>query len=147
MTQPLDPIMAARNGRLIIVYNADRGWASALMDAAHKLVRPATYGCSLCMISHGAVSMRRPWRLYLASLPMEIDFYHRQDFADTYGARFFPMVEGLSLPAILLEASGKLHGLLSSQELDGLADVEGLVAAVDQALNQPTKQFAADSSQ
>ncbi len=146
MTQPLDATIAARNDRLIIVYNADQGWVSALMDAAHKIVRPATYACSLCMISYGAVSMRRPWRRYLASLPMEIDFYHRQDFADSYAASSFPMVDGLSLPAILVEAGGKLHVLLSSQELGGLADVEDLIKAVDQALKRFTKQFAADSS-
>ncbi|PHR16429.1 MAG: hypothetical protein COA41_15225 [Sphingopyxis sp.] len=130
-----NPTRAVPIDRLIIVYNADDGWASALMDAVHKLVRPETYECSLCRISHGAMSMRRPWRNYLDSLAMEKRFYHRQDFARAYPADAFPVVAGLNLPAILLESDSALHCLLSSQELERLTDVEELIAALDRALN------------
>ncbi|MEH6790584.1 hypothetical protein [Parasphingorhabdus sp.] len=130
------PNMADRPDRLIMVYNANAGWTSALLDAAHKLVRPETYQCSLCMISYGAVLMRRPWREYLRSLPMQTDFYHRQDFADAYPARCFPAVKGLDLPAILIETGSELHLLLNSENLDRLSDVDSLIAAVDQALDR-----------
>lgn len=130
-----NPTRAVSIDRLVIVYNADDGWASALMDAVHKLVSPETYECSLCMISHGAMSMRRPWRAYLDSLSLEKRFYHRQDFARAYLADTFPVVAGLDLPAILLESDSALHCLLSSQELGRLADVKALIAALDRALN------------
>jgi len=118
MPDPGKAILAASADRLVIAYNANAGWASALMDAAHKLLRPETYECSLCIISYGAVSMRRPWRKYLDSLAMEKQFYHRQDFARAYPADLFPVVDALTLPAIFIEADGKLHGLLSSKQLD-----------------------------
>lgn len=130
-----NPTRAVSIDGLVIVYNADDGWTSALMDAVHKLVRPETYECSLCMISHGAMSIRRPWRNYLDSLSLEKRFYHRQDFARAYPADAFPVVAGLDLPAILIESGGVLHCLLSSQELERLTDVEELIAALDRALN------------
>lgn len=120
--------------RLIIVYNADEGWASALMEAAHKLVRPETYQCSLCMISYGAVSMRGPWRKYLDGLSLEKHFYHRQDFARAYPADSYPIVEQLQLPAICIESAGDLHCLLSHEQLDNLSDVDSLIAATDLSL-------------
>ncbi|WP_373491616.1 hypothetical protein [Parasphingorhabdus sp.] len=136
MPKPAAPSTASSRDRLIIVYNADEGWASALMDAAHKLVRPETYSCSLCMISYGAVSMRRPWRDYLDALSLEKSFYHRQDFACAYPAASFPITQALSLPAILIEDGGDLHCLLSSDQLDRLSDVDSLMAALDRALAQ-----------
>jgi len=47
MPDPGKPTLAASTDRLVIVYNANAGWAAALMDAAHKLLRPETYECSL----------------------------------------------------------------------------------------------------
>ena len=129
-------IRAGSTDRLVVVYNANAGWASALMDAAHKLVRPETYECSLCMISYGAVSMRRRWRKYLDGLALEKRFHHRQDFARAYPADCFPMVDGLNLPAIFIEAGGELHCLLSSKQLDSLTVVEALITAVDLTLNR-----------
>ena len=52
--------------RLVIVYNADAGLAAALFDAVHKVVAPATYPCSLCAVTYGALTMRPQWRRYLA---------------------------------------------------------------------------------
>ena len=134
MQELAKPTGAVSIERLVIVYNADDGWTSALMDAVHKLVRPETYECSLCRISHGAVSMRRPWRNYLDSLALEKRFYHRQDFARAYPSDAFPVVAGLDLPAILLESDSALHCLLSREELGRLAEVKALIAALDRAL-------------
>ena len=36
---------------LIFIYNANGGIFSAMADAAHKLVSPETYPCSLCAIT------------------------------------------------------------------------------------------------
>jgi len=46
------------------------------------------------------------------------------------------MVDGLNLPATLIEAGGELFCLLSSKQLDSLADVEALIAALDLALSR-----------
>lgn len=43
---------------LIFVYNAKSGLISAFGDMVHKIVSPATYPCSLCALTYGAVCAR-----------------------------------------------------------------------------------------
>ncbi len=119
--------MTART--LIFVYNANEGLFSALADAAHKLISPATYPCSLCAITYGAVSMRGEWKAYLKRLPHPTRFYHREDFA-----RDWPGVD-VALPAILAEGpTGTLSPLVSQEELDALPSVAALIALLEARL-------------
>lgn len=111
--------------RLILVYNADSGLLNAAKDAVWKVVRPATYPCSLCALTYGWVSMHRRWRRFLARLREAKVFHHRDDFA-----RAFPGQE-IALPAILLaEDDAPPQVLVSAAELDALPDLEALIALV-----------------
>ena len=114
---------------LIFVYNAPDGIGAALIDAAHKLISPATYPCSLCAVTYGAVSMRRDWKAYLARLPHPVRFYHRDGFR-----RVFPELD-VALPAILI-ARGQAppRVLVDAATLDAQADVASLIATLDAAL-------------
>lgn len=114
---------------LILVYNAPEGILAAIVDTVHKIVSPATYPCSLCAITHGAVSMRPAWRVYLASLPYPKRFYHRDGFRRAY--------QGLdvALPVILLADGDKTpRVLIDAATLATQADVESLIAMLDAAL-------------
>lgn len=114
---------------LIFVYNADDGPLAALFDAAHKLVSPATYPCSLCAVTYGAVAMRRAWKDYLAALPQETRFYHRQGFA-----RAHPALRALPLPAILIDRGAGPEILIDAATLDMLPDLAALIALLDARL-------------
>lgn len=114
---------------LIFVYNAPDGIGAALIDAAHKLISPATYPCSLCAVTYGAVAMRRDWKAYLAQLPYLVRFYHRDGFR-----RAFPGLE-VALPAILIaQSDATLRLLIDAATLDAQADVASLIATLDAAL-------------
>ncbi|AUX68167.1 hypothetical protein CHX26_00330 [Porphyrobacter sp. HT-58-2] len=118
--------------RLILVYNADSGWQNAVKDAAWKVVRPATYPCSLCALTYGWVAMHGRWRRFLDGLAMAKVFHHKDDFAAA-----FPQME-VALPAILLaEAGGAPRVLVSAAELDALADLHALIALVEARLAGP----------
>jgi len=124
---------------LIFVYNAPDGIGAALIDAAHKLISPATYPCSLCAVTHGAVAMRRDWRAYLARLPYPATFYHRDGFR-----RAFPELQ-IALPAVLIaEGSGHPRLLIDSTTLDAQIDVACLIATLDAALAAHREQTQAD---
>jgi hypothetical protein len=117
--------MRAKRPHLVMVYNADGGLFSALGDAAHKLLSPATYPCSLCAITYGAARMKREWRDYLARLGAEITFHHRDDFAAAWpDARF-------AFPVILMKADGQLAELVTARALDAIRDVAQLTALID----------------
>lgn len=110
---------------LLIVYNANSGPFAALADALHKAIAPATYPCSLCAVTYGAVAMKGPWRRFLGSVPNAKRFYHRDDFAAA-----FPGV-AVPLPAILTHREGEMPVVLvTAAELDGTQDLAALIELV-----------------
>jgi hypothetical protein len=120
------------SARLILVYNADSGLLNAVKDAAWKVVRPATYPCSLCALTYGWVSMHGRWRRFLGQMPQTKVFHHKDDFA-----RAFPGL-AIPLPAILLaERDAPPQVLVSAAELDALPDLEALMAVVAVRLTPP----------
>lgn len=117
------------NSTLIFVYNADGGIFRAMADAVHKLISPATYPCSLCAITYGAVSMRREWKSYLEHLPLDKRFYHRDEFAVDW-----PGVD-VPFPAILMQTGpSKLETLMAKADLDAVESVAQLMAMLDDRL-------------
>lgn len=114
---------------LLIVYNADEGVLAAIGDALHKAVSPATYPCSLCAVTYGALRMRPEWRAYLKALPYDIRFHHRPDFRRSY-----PELADLPLPAILLDEGGGPWVVLDAAALAVIGDVGEMIAMLDEAL-------------
>ena len=125
----VEPIMerAPKSGKpLVFVYNADEGTMNAIMDSAHKLFSPSTYQCSLCAITYGMTSMRNEWKEYLDALPVETQFYHREDFHEKWPEN------SEALPAIFeLQEDGSLKIVLESAELKQPDNVAGLIAILD----------------
>jgi hypothetical protein len=123
--------MSQDHAKLLIVYNADTGMLNAVMHALHKAIRPQTYPCSLCALTYGAVSMRSSWRQFLAALPLDVAFYHRDDFAEDYPA------SDPDLPAVLVSENGAAPDVLvSADELNAMDDLEGLMRAVEAKLSE-----------
>lgn len=83
--------------KLIFVYNADSGILNAVKDAVHKTFKPQTYGCNLCAVTFGPVFMKSEWRRFIENLPVPVEFLHRDEFTEQYGAdgRAFPAVFAL----------------------------------------------------
>ncbi len=114
---------------LILVYNADGGVFAALADAVHKVISPATYPCSLCAVSYGAVAMKQEWRAFLDALPMAKRFHHRDDFRVAWPAL------DIALPAILVQHGDAMPDLLVDAEtLDAQRDIAALTTTVRAAL-------------
>ena len=116
--------------RLVFVFNAEAGLAHGLLDSIHKIISPSTYPCALCAITHGAVSMRRAWRLWLQRIDLPAQFFHRSDFR-----RAWPN-ERLDLPAILLEQNGQLTTLFAADEFSGVDDVNRLISVLETRLEK-----------
>jgi hypothetical protein len=119
------------SARLVFVYNANAGIVAGIMDSIHKTVSPSTYECSLCAITYGAFTMDRRWKAWLASLPLDVVFYHRPDFRAAY-----PQVVDIALPLVLYERAGNLEPLLASSEIAAAGSVDALIAALEARLAQ-----------
>lgn len=121
--------MISQMHTLIFVYNANGGLLSALGDAVHKLASPATYPCSLCALTYGAVSKRPAWRAFLARVGLSALFLYRDEFRADLDTRDLP------LPAILLGDDGPApEVLVSAAELDALPDLASLIALIEARL-------------
>jgi hypothetical protein len=69
-----------KNSGLVFVYNADRGFFNMMADISHKVLSPSTYPCNLCALTHGAFSIRKEWRDFLAKIKPPLTFLHRDEF-------------------------------------------------------------------
>ena len=114
--------------KLIFVYNANAGIAAGIMDSIHKTVSPATYPCSLCAITYGAVRMNPRWKAWLKAQPFESRFYHRPDFR----AAYTDIVA--DLPAIFVERGGQTEMLVNAQDFDEADTVDKLIALIERRL-------------
>ena len=120
--------------RLLFVYNADSGFLNALKDFTHKLRSPATYPCSLCAITYGLVAMRRQWKSYIARLPFDTIFLHRDEWRALHPSELQP------LPAILFEQGGEVRTLLGPVDMPLGLTVSELIIRLDRALEDQAGQ-------
>ncbi|HEX8505478.1 MAG TPA: hypothetical protein VF630_08930 [Hymenobacter sp.] len=115
--------------RLLFVYNADGGLLPSLKDAFHKVLSPGTYPCSLCAVTYGAVSMRPEWKAFIKSLPVPVEFQHRDEFV-----RDHPKWRQHALPAAFaVDETGVLAPFIHSREMNA-NDLNGLMQLVQTRL-------------
>lgn len=109
---------------LVFVYNADSGLFNTLADIAHKAFSPQTYDCRLCALTYGLLQERGPWRDFIAHLPVECSFMHRDEFRRRYPKDKTP------LPAVFRLRSGVTSVCLDARALSACEDLEQLQAAI-----------------
>lgn len=117
--------------KVIFVYNADSGLLNALRDTVYKIVSPDTYGCNLCRITFGAISMEEQWHSYIESLPHDVEFLHRDDFK-----KRFPEYAEVKLPALFIVDDGQLRVALEAKEIGAVKDIPGLISLTNDALTK-----------
>lgn len=106
---------------------------NALLDSAHKIIRPSTYPCSLCRITHNHTVMSSEWKKFISSLEVRSIFLH-SDELDTYDMNQFKN----ELPVIILEREGLRETLISSDEMNDL-DVSSLIVQLKTKLDARLK--------
>ena len=110
-----------KNSGLVFVYNADRGFFNMMADISHKVLSPSTYPCNLCGLTHGAFSMRKEWRDFLAKIKPPLTFLHRDEFR-----KEFKLED--ELPAIYIKdlRTDNLRPFLDARTLKTLTGLEDL---------------------
>ena len=110
-----------KNSGLVFVYNADRGFFNMMADISHKVLSPSTYPCNLCALTHGAFSMRKEWRDFLAKIKPPFTFLHRDEFR-----KEFKLED--ELPAIYIQdlRTEELRPFIDATTLKTLTGLEDL---------------------
>lgn len=123
----MDTEFLEEEGTLVFVYNADTGWRQAFWDTLHKYMRPETYGCNLCKLTHGPIGPQESWRDFLQAVDRPVRFLHRDEYRELRDAKG---LEAIALPAVLLVRGGQLRMLLPARELNAVSRLEDLVAVL-----------------
>ena len=118
-----------KNSGLVFVYNADRGFFNMMADISHKVLSPSTYPCNLCGLTHGAFSMRKEWRDFLAKIKPPLTFLHRDEFR-----KEFKLED--DLPAIYIKdlRTEELRPFIAAATLKTLTGLENLKQMISDKL-------------
>ena len=109
---------------LIFVYNADSGLLNALNDGILKIVSPSTYDCRLCGLTFGVVSMKTPWRRFIESLGLPVEFLHRDEFGEKYD------YEGAEFPSVYAKTGEEMRLFISKEEMNSMESLDELMELV-----------------
>ena len=119
--------------KLVLVYNANSGKANILLDVAHKLLRPSTYACNLCKLTHSTFTEHRKWRDFKNESLHDLEFLHKDEFKKEYASKFGYKFE---FPIVLIENQGNLEVLISSEELNQLPSTQELIKLLKSRIDE-----------
>ncbi|OFZ61032.1 MAG: hypothetical protein A3D92_22070 [Bacteroidetes bacterium RIFCSPHIGHO2_02_FULL_44_7] len=110
--------------KLLFVYNAQNDLLSKSLDYAHKLLRPSTYRCELCQLTHHAFGERKLWQDFQQESGVEMEFLYIADFEKRFGKNvgMYPMV--------LEEVDGAWKIWISKSELKQVAGIEEFIQTI-----------------
>lgn len=110
--------------KITFVYNADSGKINTLLDIGHKILRPDTYSCNLCSLTHGVFSEKEEWRQYREATQHELEFLHKDEFEEKYGKD-----KGYTYPVVLkADDDASFEVPLTTEEINAPSGLEELVS-------------------
>ena len=109
--------------KIVFVYNADKGLMNRLFDIGHKLIRPETYSCQLCSITHDLLREKNEWTQYRNLSNHELEFLHKDEFQEHYQPK-----RPLTFPIILKTMeNNQIEVLVSTEEINQITSIEELI--------------------
>ena len=110
--------------RILFVYNANSNAMNRMVDFAHKILKPSTYKCQLCSLTHHTLGERLMWKAFKQQSNLKLDFYYIKKFEEEY-------ILSYNYPVILVEENGDLEVIMSNNELNKIKDVEELISILE----------------
>lgn len=116
--------------KLIFVYNAYSGSHNAVLDGLYKIIKPNSYACNLCKVTHGIFSEKTRWKNYRKASDTDMDFLHIDEFQKRYASKFGYKY---TFPIVLWEDEGEMGIFISTEELERVENVEKLIQLIEEA--------------
>ncbi|WDE95812.1 hypothetical protein PQO03_08800 [Lentisphaera profundi] len=109
---------------LIFVYNADSGKLNTMFDIAHKIFRPDTYECSLCLLTHEIFTENKLLASLKNNTKFNIEFLHKDEFQNRYNMEFtYP---------VILEKRDHIKILLDHKQISAINNIKDLIDILEQ---------------
>ena len=103
------------------------------MDTMHKVLSPSTYECNLCDITFGLFTEKVDWKKFRKDASVDMEFLHKDEFERDYASKFGYK---FTFPIVLAAVAGQLEIQISTEELNALDDVHGLISLIETRLGQ-----------
>lgn len=114
--------------KLIFIYNANANFISSALDYAHKLLRPSTYACNLCTLTHGNFGEKENWKEFKAQLSIQFEFLHKDEWEQMSN-------ETYSYPIILRIEDNISHVFITTKTLNTITSTETLIELIKEKLS------------
>lgn len=114
--------------KLVFIYNANSSLFSTVTDTVHKVLSPSTYACNLCKITYGTLSMKNDWREFIKSLPVKVEFLHKDESLKKYP-------QFTSFPMVALIDGEQVSLFISSEQINQAKSIEDLKNLIKNSLN------------
>ena len=112
---------------LIFVYNENSDPLSRALGFAHKVLRPSTYKCALCNLTHAGLGERLMWKAFKVRSKIPLSFYYINEFEAKFNQK-------TNFPVILVKQNNSLTVLIDKTELEAMHDVEELINRLESKL-------------
>jgi len=112
---------------LLFIYNENSSALSRAIGFAHKVLRPSTYKCVLCNLTHTNLGERLMWKAFKVRSIIPLSFYYSNKFEENF-------MEYIEFPAILVKRNDALEVFVDRQKLESFKDVEELIAHLENKL-------------
>lgn len=116
---------------LIFVYNAKSDPKNQCLDFAHKILKPSTYDCNLCALTHGKLTEKKSWRKFKENTSIEMKFLHKDEFEKQFSSKFLPKY---NFPAVFYQNHYDLETLLNNQQINKFQETQELITAISKRL-------------
>ena len=111
--------------KLIFLYNAESGWCNAVLDSAHKLMRPSTYKCSLCALTFSPFGEKSTWKKFRVNSGIPMEFSHKDETITQVDS-----LANISLPAVIYRTPNSAEIIIDTDQLNSMNSLEELITTI-----------------
>lgn len=108
---------------VIFIYNANSDALNAVIDFAHKIIKPSTYSCDLCKLTHSNFGQRTDWKKFVKKSDVNLKFYHIDEFETEFNTTF-------NYPTVLKKTGNQLEMVLTPDDISKIRDVQDLIEVI-----------------
>lgn len=108
----------------LFIYNANTDVVSKLVDYAHKVIKPSTYKCNLCLLTHHNQGERNAWKQFKKSTNAKLSFWHIKQFEEAFEIQF-------QYPVVLMRKKASFEVVINKEELAKFKEVDELIRTLE----------------
>ena len=112
---------------LLFIYNENHSTLSRLIGYAHKVLKPSTYKCPLCKLTHNGLGERLMWKAFKVRAKKPMSFLYNDEFRKKFNLDY-------EFPVILVKNEDVFSILVDTAELNQMKDVEELISLLENKL-------------